>query len=100
MSSETPSFGRAIDLAQRVAVDELRLLQLETREQMERWLRRTLWVAAGVLSLALAWLALVAAAVVALEGRMPLEVRLGLVAGCQAVLGAALVGLGVRGSPR
>ena len=100
MSSEATSLGRALDLAQRVAVDELRLLQLETREQVERSLWRALRVAAGVFSLALAWLALVAAAVVALKGRMPLEARLGLVAGCQAVLGAMLVGLGTRGSPR
>ncbi len=97
---EMSPLARALELAQRVAVDELRLLQLETREQMERSLRRELWIAAGVFSLALTWLILLAAVVVALEGRVSLEARLGLLAGSQAVLGAALIAFGLRGAPR
>jgi len=88
--------GRALDLAERVAADELRLLQLESREHVEQALRRAGWIAAGVFCLCVAWLGLLAAAVVALEGRLSLEARLGALAASQAVLGAALLALCAR----
>ena len=85
------SLGRALDLAERVAADELRLLQLESREQVEHALRRAGWIAAGVFCLCAAWIGLLAAAVVALDGSLSLEARLGVLAASQGVLGAALL---------
>ena len=92
----SPSLGRALDLAQRVAADELRLLRLESRDEVERALRRAMWTTAGLLCLGIAWLCVLAAGVVALEGRLSLEARLVLLAASQAVLGAAMLGLGQR----
>jgi hypothetical protein len=94
------SLGRAFDAAQKLVVDELRLLQLESRETLQGVARRGTWLALGTFCLALAWLLLLAAAVVALEGRFPLETRLALVAGTQLVLGIALVGWGARRGDR
>lgn len=95
-----PSIGatllRAVDLAQRVAVDEVRLIHLETKEQAQSFLRRGAWIAAGTLCLLLAWLGFFAAAVVVLEPYFSLAARLGLVAGSHAILGGALLGLGLR----
>lgn len=91
------TLARALDLAQRVATDELRLLRVESERRAEALVRRGAWIAIGALCLLLAWLALSAAAVVALEPHLPLATRLGLLAASQALLGAVLVWLGLRG---
>jgi hypothetical protein len=91
------ALGRAFEAAQQLVVDEVRLLQLESREAMQSIARRGVWLLAGTFCLAIAWLLLLAAAVVALEGRLPLEARLALVAGTQLALGIALVAWGARG---
>jgi hypothetical protein len=99
-SSFGASVGQTIDLAQRVAADELRLLQMESQERIESLARRGAWIAFGALCLLIAWVGLLAAAVVALEGRFPLELRLLGMALSQLLLGAALVAYGVRDRSR
>jgi hypothetical protein len=88
--------ARTLDLAQRVAAGELRLLQLESERRVEALARRGAWVGFGALCLLLAWLALAAAAVVALEPYLPLAARLGLLAASQALLGVAFFWIGLR----
>lgn len=99
-----PSFGdtlgRAIDLAQRVAADELRLLQLESHERIHAFAQRGAWIACGTACLMLAWIAGWAAAVAALAGSFPLETRLAMVAGAHFLLGTGLVTAGLRKSGR
>lgn len=90
------TLGRTLDLAQSVATDELRLLQLESKEFVGDAVRSGVWIASGAFCLMLAWIAGSAAAVVALAGQLALEARLGLLAIVQLVLGAALVALGLR----
>ena len=90
------TLGHAFDLAQQVAADELRLLQLESQEGIARAARRTAWTALGGLCLLIGWIGLLAALVVALDGHLPLELRLLLVAASQLVLGASLIALGRR----
>jgi hypothetical protein len=88
---------RTFDLAHQVAADELRLWQLELRDRLGDGLRRAVWIGFGALCLAVAWVAAWAVAVVALEGRFSLEVRLGMLAIAQCGMGAVLVWLGLRG---
>jgi hypothetical protein len=88
------TLGYALHLAQQVAADELRLLQLESQDGLARAARRGAWTAFGALCLLIGWIGLLAAIVVALEGRLPLELRLLLVAASQLVLGAALIAFG------
>lgn len=90
------TLGRTLDLAQRVATDELRLLQLESKELVSDALRGGVWIMGGAFCLAVAWVVGSAAAVVALEDRLPLEARLALLAIAQLALGASLVGFGLR----
>jgi hypothetical protein len=90
------SIGRALDLAQSLAIDELRLLQVESQERLQEIARRGVWIAAGIFCLVLAWVGLLSALVVALEERLPLETRLGVVAGSQLVLGVVLLVSGLR----
>jgi hypothetical protein len=94
--SLSATFGRTLDLAQRVATDELRLVQLELKDLVSGALRGGVWLAGGAFCLAIAWIVVSAAAVVALEGRLPLEARLVLLAIAQLALGASLVGFGLR----
>jgi len=94
------SLGRAFELAQHVAGDELRLLQLESHEFVRGILLRSVWVGVGLFCLMIAWLALLAAAVVALEPRFSLEARLALLALFQGAAGGALVAWGARGGER
>jgi Putative Actinobacterial Holin-X, holin superfamily III len=94
------SLGRALELAQRVAGDELRLLQLESQEFVRGTLLRSVWIGVGLFCLMIAWLALLAAAVVALEPRLSLEARLALLALFQGAAGGALVAWGARGGGR
>jgi hypothetical protein len=90
------SLARAVEIAQQLAADELRLLQVESHEQLQAWLARGAWLVAGALCALLAWVALLAAIVVALDGRFSLEARLGGLAASQALLGAAMVAVGLR----
>jgi len=91
------SFGRALDLAQRVAVDEVRLLQIESHERLSAVMRRAAWIGFGAFCLAVAWIGAWAAAFVALEDRFSLEARLALLAISQCVLGASLLAHALRG---
>ena len=93
------TLGRTIDLAQRVATDELRLLQLESQGRVSDAMRGGAWIGFGALCLAVAWVVAWAAAVVALEGRFSLEARLAMLALSQFALGAVLVGFGLRRRP-
>ncbi len=90
------ALGRAIDLAQQVATDEVRLLQIESQERVSGALRRGAWVGFGALCLAVAWIGAWAAAVVALEDQYSLQVRLALLAIVQCALGALLLARGLR----
>ena len=90
------ALGHTIDLAQQVATDELRLLQLESQERVGDAMHRGMWIGFGALCLAVAWVAAWAAAVVALEGRFSLEARLAMLAIAQLAIGAALLGFGRR----
>jgi len=90
------TLGHALDLAQQVAADELRLLQLESHEGIARAARRGAWTAFGALCLLIGWIGLLGAVVVALEGRLSLELRLLLVGASQLLLGAGLIAYGRR----
>ncbi len=96
-----PSLGASLehtlDLAQRVATDELRLLQLDSQDRVSDAMRGGVWIGFGAFCLAVAWLVACAAAVVALEDRFSLETRLALLALTQLALGTALVWFGLRG---
>ena len=90
------TLGRAIDLAQQVATDEVRLLQLESREHIDEAMRRGAWITVGALCLAVAWISAWAAAFVALEDRVSPVSRLAMLAIAQFLLGAALFARGLR----
>jgi hypothetical protein len=96
-----PSFGdalaRAFELAQRVARDEIRLLQLESQEKVQHAARRGGLLAFGGLCLLVAWLAACGAAIVALAPFVPdLAQRLGILAGVQLVLAAIVIAVALR----
>ena len=93
------TLGRTIDLAQQVATDELRLVQLESQDRVIDSIRGGAWIGFGVLCLTVAWVVAWAAAVVALEGRFSLEARFAMLAIFQLVLGAVLIGYGRRSRP-
>ena len=93
------ALGHTIDLAQQVATDELRLLQLESQDRVSDAMHRGMWIGFGALCLAIAWVAAWAAAVVALEDRFSLEARLAMLAILQFAFGTALVRFGLRRRP-
>lgn len=93
------ALGRTIDLAQQVATDELRMLQVESNDRVGDAMRRGAWVGIGAFFLAVAWIVAWAAAVVALEDRFTLEARLAMLALSQLTLGIVLVGFGLRSRP-
>jgi len=90
------ALGRTLDLAQQVATDEVRLLQLEIMDRVSEVMRRGMWIGLGALCLAVAWVAVWVAVVVALEERFSLEQRLAMLAISQIALGAALIGFALR----
>ena len=96
MSELAPSLGKAaarvLDLTQRVAIDRIELLQMESYNRLIAAARNASLLLIAAMCLMLAWLALLAALVVDLKGRWPLEVRLIFVAGIQAVFGFGLLG--------
>ena len=97
-----PALERVIDLSQRVVVNRIELVQVESQDWLVRATRRAGLVTLGAISLLVAWLALLTAGVVALDGYLPLGVRLILAAGVEVLVGAALLcwgmlpGRGVR----
>ena len=90
------SFERAIDLAQQVAVDELRLWQLQILERVKDAARRGMAIGFGALCLAVAWTVGWAAAMVALAPWFSLEARLLMLAIAQLALGAGAIWFGLR----
>ena len=80
------SLERAIELGRRVALDEFELIKIDTSDRLKRGLRRGVWLGVGAVGLLLAWLAICASLVVALEPYLALEARLALLAACQLVL--------------
>lgn len=91
------TLGRAVDLAQRVAADELRLLQLESYERIQSVMRRGAWIAFGAVCVLIAWIGGWVAIVVGLAERIPqLEVRLAILALAHLVFGAGLLWAGLR----
>jgi apolipoprotein N-acyltransferase len=91
-----PSVAQTFDLAQRVAIDRLRLLQLDLETRVKQVALRTAWMGFGTLCLLLAWLGVLGAAVFALAERMPPSSSLLLVAGSQLLLGGVLIAWGRR----
>jgi len=90
------SLERTIDLAQRVAIDEFRLWQLELQERLAEALRRGASLGFGALCLTVAWVVAWAAAVVALGPWFSLEARLLMLAISQLLLGGAAIWFGLR----
>ena len=83
---------RAVEAAQRIAVERLELMRLEFLDGLAGVVQRAgLLLAAGLIAI-LGWCGLAAALVVILTERMPLAAALALVAGVHVVIG---VGLGV-----
>jgi hypothetical protein len=90
------SFERALDLAQQVATDELRLWQLQIQERVMDAARRAVAFGFSALCFAVAWTVGWAAAVVALAPWFSLEARLLMLAIAQLALGAAAIWFGLR----
>jgi hypothetical protein len=91
-----PSVAQTLDLAQRVAIDRLRLFQLDLETRVKQVALRTVWTGFGALCLLVAWLGVLGAAVFALSERMPLSSSLLLVAGSQLLIGVVLIAWGRR----
>ena len=94
--SPEPSLAQTIDLAQRVAIDRLRIFQLDLEERARGALRRSTWIAVGFLFLLAAWIGLLGAAVFALAERIPLSTSLLVVATSQLLIGAGAILWGRR----
>lgn len=90
-----PALERVINLSQRVVVDRIELLQVESQDWLVRAARRASLISLGAMSLLVAWIALLAAGVVALDGYLPLGARLVLVAGVEVLVGVALLRWGM-----
>jgi hypothetical protein len=80
------AFSRVVDLSQRVAVDQIQVIQVEAEERLAAVGRRVAVASAGAACLAASWLALVVALVVVLSNQFPLEECLLGVAGIHALL--------------
>jgi hypothetical protein len=94
------SLDRVVDLSQRVLADRLDLFQLESRGWVEEAARSMGLFALGALNLSVGWLALLAAAVVAFDGILPLGPRLAIAGSVQVLVGASIVGWAARRRPR
>ena len=89
-----PSAGsaveRAVEAAQRIAVERLELMKLEAEEGLGRLLRRAgLMLAAGLITI-FGWTGLATALVVVLAERLPLATSLAIVAGSHVLVGIVL----------
>lgn len=83
---------RAVEAAQRIAVERLELMRLEFMDGIAGLLQRTgLMLAAGFITI-LGWCGLAAALVVVVAERLPLAAAIAAVAGVHVVAG---IGLGV-----
>ena len=91
-----PSIANTIELAQRVAIDRLRIIQLDVEERAREVLRRSTWIGVGLVCLLAAWIGLLAAAVFALAERMPMQTSLLLVATSQLLIGGGAILWGRR----
>jgi len=98
--SAEPSLAQTLDLAQRVATDRLRILQLDLEERARGALRRSTWIGVGILCLLAAWVGLLGAAVFALAERIPLSMSFLLVAASQFLIGAGAILWGRRQKAR
>jgi hypothetical protein len=97
--SLTGLLGRSVDLAQKVAVDELRLLRAESREYTKGILLRGAVAVVAAVCFLFAWIALCATVVVLLEPQLFLAARLGLIAGVHLVIAIALIVWAQRDTP-
>ena len=94
--SASIALERTLGLVHRMVINQMRMVQFEWEDHVQRRLRRSTWIGFGLVCMLLAWVALLGAAVVALEGVLPLEGRLVLVSTSQLLLGVALIGWGRR----
>ncbi|HXK21356.1 MAG TPA: phage holin family protein [Myxococcota bacterium] len=85
------SLSHTFELAQRVAKDRLRLLNLDLEARASSVVRRSTFISVGALCLLLAWIGLLGAAVFGLAERIALPLSLLAVALSQLVLGVALI---------
>ena len=85
------AFSRVMDLSQRVAVDQIQVIQVEAEERLAAAARRAVVAIIGAACLAVSWLALVGVVVWVLSDPFPLEACLLGVAGVHAFLGLALL---------
>jgi hypothetical protein len=95
---------RAVEAAQRIAVERLELMRLELQEAVGRFAQRIgLVLAAGFVTI-LGWGGLAIALVVVLADRMPLAASIAIVAGAHVlvgiVCGVAALGIGATGGAR
>jgi hypothetical protein len=88
--SAVSAVERAVEAAQRLAVERLELMKLELEEGLGRMLARAgLMLAAGLIAI-LGWTGLAAALVVVLAERLPMATSLALVAGSHVLAGIVL----------
>ena len=88
---------RAVEAAQRIVVERLELLRLETQEALARSVQRAgLVLAAGFIAI-LGWCGLAIGLVLVLAEQMPLAVAVALVGGVH-VLGGIVLGIAVGAS--
>jgi hypothetical protein len=95
-----PNIAHTIELAQRVAIDRLRIFQLDLEERAREVLRRSTWIGVGIFCLLAAWVGLLAAAVFALAEWIPMAASLLAVAASQLFLGAGAILWGRRARVR
>lgn len=82
---------RAVEAAQRIAIERVELLRLEAEEALGRLaMRAGLILAAGFIAI-LGWCGLAVALVVVLAERMPLAASIAMVGGAHVLIGIGLV---------
>lgn len=91
----TSALDRMVDAAQQVVVDQVRLARVEAQEALARTARDSVMVAVGGIILLVAWIF----GMVALHGLLVRwldpAASLGIIAGANAVIGGAFVGVGL-----
>jgi len=88
--SAVSAVERAVEAAQRIAVERLELMKLEVEEGLGRMLLRAgLMLAAGLITI-FGWTGLATALVVVLAERLPLATSLALVAGGHVLAGIVI----------
>lgn len=88
--SAVSAVERAVDAAQRIAVERLELMRLEIAESLTRVAKGSGLMAAAGLIIVFGLAGLAAALVVVLAERMPLAASIAIVAGGHVVVGIAL----------